>query len=98
MEPTTTGDFGTLLLTVLREQGVAVLLILWLLWFGTTKVWKLIADKIVPAWLERQARNIEATATLLQSAQGIEQTFDRLVTVLERAEGTLATLNDRAGP
>jgi len=81
-----TGDFWTLLVTVLREQGVAVLLILWLLWFVTTKVWKLVADKIVPAWLERQAQNIEATATLLEAAQGIEQTFDRLVTLLEKVE------------
>lgn len=86
MEPAT-GDFWTLLVTVLREQGVAVLLILWLLWFVTTKVWKLIADKVVPAWLERQAGNIAATATLLESAQGIERTFDRLVTLLEKSGG-----------
>jgi len=97
VEPAT-GDFWTLLVTVLREQGVAVLLILWLLWFVTTKVWKLIAEKIVPAWLERQALNVKTTDALLQTAQAIEQTFARLVAALEGMQGTSDAWNARDGP
>lgn len=84
-------DIWVLLVSVLREQGVAVLLILWMLWFVTTRVWKMVAQEIVPAWLQRQAAAASSQVLVLETVGRLEQSFDRFVQALEEIAGSKGT-------
>lgn len=70
-------NFATWLLEFAQTQGVAVLLIAFGLWFLDRRVWPLIKDTVVPAWIDQRKAQTELVARGVVALETIAASADR---------------------